>query len=243
MRAEPSGSQTDPLARYDFADSLAAAVENRDLGELRQVEAKVPQEDGERRAVASSGSVLCLERDTDSVRTRRAEEPFGPAFSEPARRGAHEGEVGAVRAADEVRTGAHGGDDPGAVRQRLESRVRVSHPVEPEGERDDAAAVARGNLRLDLGGLRVRLVTRALDRMLRQGVALPRRVASPAEGEHAGVLARAVVVDLLRRPPLLETELEIVLRRLGAREQAANRLDLLDRVVVRGAGDRELVIR
>src|SRR5207248_6582311 len=42
---------------------------------------------------------------------------------------------------------------------------------------------------------------------------------------------------------LLEAELEILLGRLGAREQVADRLDLLGCVAVGRAGDRELVVR
>ena len=63
-----------------------------------------------------------------------------------------------------------------------------------------------------------------------------------AEGEHAGVVAGAVVVDPLRRPALLRTELEVVLRRFRAPEERADGRDLLGRVVVGGASDRELVV-
>ena len=47
----------------------------------------------------------------------------------------------------------------------------------------------------------------------------------------------------LRRAALLRAELEVVLGRLGPREQRAHRGDLLRRVVMGGAGDRELVVR
>ena len=51
------------------------------------------------------------------------------------------------------------------------------------------------------------------------------------------------MVDLLRRASLLEPELEVVLGGAGVREELPRRLDLVRRVVVRGASDRDLVLR
>src|SRR5262249_53171758 len=59
---------------------------------------------------------------------------------------------------------------------------------------------------------------------------------------HPGVLARAVVVDLLRRPALLETELEVVFGRVRVREELPRGLDLLGCVVMGRARDRDLVV-
>ena len=108
----------------------------------------------------------------------------------------------------------------------------MRHPLERERERHDAAPVAGRLVGLDLGGLRMSLVTGPLHRMLGRVVAVRRPTAGSAEGEHPRVLSRAVVVDLLRRPALLEAELEIVLGRLGARKQRAHGGHLLGRVAM-----------
>ena len=84
----------------------------------------------------------------------------------------------------------------------------------------------------------------ALDGMLGQAVALRR----PASARGRGRAVPAWLPEQLlwissRRPALLRAELEIGLRRLGPREQRAHRGDLLGRVVMGGAGDRELVVR
>ena len=50
-------------------------------------------------------------------------------------------------------------------------------------------------------------------------------------------------MDLLRRPSLLQPELEIVLGRVRVREELARRLDLLGRVVMGRARDCDLVLR
>ncbi len=77
----------------------------------------------------------------------------------------------------------------------------------------------------------------------RAAVALRRPAAGTTESEHPGVVSRAVVVHLLRRPTLLDAELEIVLRRLGPREQRTHGGHLLGRVAMGGARDRKLVVR
>jgi len=107
-----------------------------------------------------------------------------------------------------------------------------------------AAAVVSGcelGLRC-LGGLRVRFGRGLLDRMLRLVVAAFRPVPDVAEGEHPGVLAGAVVVDLVRRPSLLEAELEVVLGRVGLGEEGSRGRQLLRGGAVRRAGDRDVLV-
>ena len=99
------------------------------------------------------------------------------------------------------------------------------------------------SLRFDLRRLRMDGETRELHRVLGQAITLDGPTARAAESQHPGVVARTVVVDALRRPALLHAELEIVLRRLGTRKQRSDGSDLFGRVVMRGAGDCELVVR
>jgi len=63
-----------------------------------------------------------------------------------------------------------------------------------------------------------------------------------ADGEKAGVLARAVVVDGARWASVLLAALEVVLRRLSLREQAAHGRDLGRLSPVGGACDGDLGI-
>ena len=105
-------------------------------------------------------------------------------------------------------------------------------------------SLAAERVRVDLGGLRVGGVA---------GRAAPDAPAggSPRVGQprarHRASIPACLPEQLwwisLRRPALLDAELEIVLRRLGPREQRANSRDLLGRVAMRGARDRELVVR
>ncbi len=111
----------------------------------------------------------------------------------------------------------------------LEARERERHPLEREGERDDAAAVRRcGELRgIDVRRLGVRGAARLLHRVLGQAIAESGPAVCTAEGEHPGVLAGAVVEDLLRRPALLQPELEVVLGRRRLGEERADGRDLI----------------
>src|SRR6185437_12185599 len=164
-------------------------------------------------AERAARAVLYLERDADLARSARTEEALGSALREPAGGGAHQLVIGAVGAADEVRVCADRLRDSVSLWQLLESREGVGHAVEGEREGDDAAAVGRGSVRFCLGCLGVGGGAGLLDRVLREAVALGGPAVRAAEGEHARVLARAVVEELPGRPPLLQAELEVVLRR------------------------------
>ena len=119
-----------------------------------------------------------------------------------------------------------------AMRWSGSAKVTTPHPSVPVG----SPAGSR------LGRLAVRVRARALHGVVGQAVALDRPALRPAEGEHAGVLARAVVEDLLRRAALLEAELEVVL--VGGRggEERPHGRDLVLGRAVRGAGDREQAV-
>src|SRR4051812_3208026 len=73
-------------------------------------------------------------------------------------------------------------------------------------------------------------------------VALDGPAVSSAGGDHAGVLAGAVVVDRLRRTALLDAAVELALAAAGRGQQLPHRLDVTRRAVVRGGGDRELLL-
>ena len=105
----------------------------------------------------------------------------------------------------------------------------------------DAAAVDRGRdlVGRDVGGSRDLGVAGVLDRMRREPVAAAGPAVHPAEREHPGVLARAVVLKRRR----LGAALELVLGRGRLLEQAANRRELLGRGEVRGGRDRDLLRR
>src|SRR5437588_3357913 len=121
----------------------------------------------------------------------------------------------------------------------------MRHPFERQPEGDDPAAVDAGRdlAGLELSRLRVHVEAHLLDRVFGEAVALRGPSARAAESEHPGVVPGAVVVDQPRRATLLRPELEVVLRRVGPREQRTHGGDLLRRVAVRGTGDCELVVR
>src|SRR2546421_8641226 len=111
-----SASALSNIAGGDPANALAAGVEDRAGREIRQVDAESGEEGRERRRVSAARAVLRLDRDAGSVRAYGAEKTLGAALREPAGRLAHEAEVRAVRAADEIRAGTHRSRDPGAAR-------------------------------------------------------------------------------------------------------------------------------
>ena len=95
--------------------------------------------------------------------------------------------------------------------------------------------------RIELGGRRYFLEQELLERVLGVAVALDRPAVGAAGGEHAGVLARAVVVDRLLRAALLPAAVELVLAAAGRGQQLAYGLDMPRRAVMRGGRDRELL--
>ena len=96
---------------------------------------------------------------------------------------------------------AHRGGHPVAPVELLETSEHQRHPLEREREREHAAAVDRGRdlLPLGVGGGRDLGEARVLDGMGLEPVAAARPAMGTAEREHAGVLARAVVLER-RRP-------------------------------------------
>ena len=167
--------------------------------EGRQVDAERREEGGERRAERAAGAVLALERDAEAVavRLRRGGLRRRPSRTSRARR---------ASAGSRRRRGRRRG--PGA----RASRRRRGSPPGSCSKRANACAirssgsakvttpqpsVAVGELvRVDVGGLGVRGAAGLLHRMVGQAVALGRPAVRAAEGEHAGVLAGAVVEDL-----------------------------------------------
>ena len=125
------------------------------------------------------------------------------------------------------------------IASRIRGGVRVSSsaaPLKRPRERRHAAAVHRGLAAADhLGDPLLQRVQRIAIRMQRPAV---RR----ARGEHAGVLAGAVVAEPSLGPALLQPVLEIVDAGPGAGEHLSHGLELGGLGVVRGAGDRDLVV-
>ena len=127
--------------------------------------------------------------------------------------------------------------------RRREPREGVRHPLEREPEREHAAAVdARRDVVLRyFGRLRVDGEHLALHPVTLEAVALAAPAPRPAEREHAGVLARAVVLEPGRRVPL-RPALELVLARRRTREQPADRRQLRLVGEVRGGGNRQVAV-
>ncbi len=125
-----------------------------------------------------------------------------------------------------------------AAVERLEPGEGVRHPLERQRVRHDAAAVDRGRHRLglDLGRRRDLREHRLLERVRRQPVALRRPVVDATEEQHRRVLPGAVVLEARG----LRAALEVVLGRVGLREEALHRLELIRPMEMRGAGDRDL---
>ena len=170
-----------------------------------------------------------------------AEQAFGSALRRPALELAHQQRVGRHRAADQLRVRAHRGRHAGAAVDLLQPREHQRHPLERQREGDHAAAVDRRRdlLGRDVGRRGDLGEAGVLDRMRRQPVAAARPAVHPAEREHPGVLAGAVVLERRR----LGAALELVLGRGRLREQAADRGELLGRGEVRGGRDRDLLRR
>ena len=135
---------------------------------------------------------------------------------------------------------AHGARDTLPAFEAREAGEGLGHPLERERERHDAAAVDRGGHRLlpNLGSSRDLPQHRMLAGVRRQPIAGGLPLLGPAEGEHPGVLARAVVLEARRLGPALE----VVLRGRRLREQAADELELLGASEMRRARDRDLPV-
>ena len=128
-----------------------------------------------------------------------------------------------------------------ALGRLLEPREHRRHPLERQGEREDAAAVDGGRDRVLVDARRVGDVAqvRALHAVALEPVALLAPAVRAADGEHPGVLAGAVVLEPRGRVAL-RAALEVVLARVRAREQHPDGVELLGPGEVRRRGDREL---
>ena len=120
-------------------------------------------------------------------------------------------------------------------------REHQRHPLERQGEREHTAAVDRGR---DLVRVRVRrgrnlAEAAVLDRMCSQPIAAARPALRPAEREHPGVLARAVV---LRRSRLADRTRARPPRPAPSRAGCGRRRAVRGGEVRRG-GDRDLFRR
>src|SRR6185312_6563819 len=126
----------------------------------------------------------------------------------------YEARVGRSWAPDELRKLANPRRDACAAVELLKAGERMCHPLERHCERDHAAAVDagwKGSL-AQFRRLGVHGEHRALHWVIGQAVPLRLPAVGAAEGEHAGVLARAVVVDRRGRISL-RAALEVVDRR------------------------------
>jgi hypothetical protein len=83
---------------------------------------------------------------------------------------------------------------------------------------------------------------RPLEGVVGKAVALDRPVVSATHRDHRGVLARAVVVDRLGRPAVLEPAVELALLASGLAQKRPNRLDVHLGAEVRRRSDREILL-
>src|SRR5262245_17995965 len=202
-----------------FAYNVVTTVANWCRTEERAVEAQLVEEPAERGSERALRPVLDLEREREPVRRGGAEKRLGPALRDPARERLHEVRVHGSRAADQLGVRTHrAGDTP------VDAAERGCDPRQRQREGDDAAAVDR---RVDLvgaGEARDLREPRLLAWMVGQAIALGRPALGPAQREHPGVLARAVVLQLraLEGPAL-----EVVLGRGRLREERAHGLELV----------------
>ena len=159
----------------------------------------------------------------------RADQALGAALGDPAGALPHQRGVVARRRRRRAPAARASPRDP-RPRPQQHARPRERHRV---GR--DAAAVDRAPERR-----RAELADPALQRVLGEPVAARRPAVRAAGGEHARVLARAVVAELPLRPALLRPVLEVVHRRPARASSVAHRLELRRLRLVRGARDREL---
>ena len=135
---------------------------------------------------------------------------------------------------------AHRLRDPKASLEAGDPSERMRHSLEREGVGHHAAAVDRGQdrLQLDLRGVGHLGEHRRLARVLGQSIA---RVGQPIVRQSRSIAA-CFPEQLCSSARRLEAAFEVVLGRTGLREQTADGLELLRPVEVRRAGDRDLVV-
>ena len=155
-----------------------------------------------------------------------------PSRSSPSRRRIRSVSTGVARAADELGPRAHRGADPRRrARQQRSGAARASSRT--------SAHRSRRSRRLAVAE---QLGDPLLQRMRGVAIRMQRPVVRPARGEHARVLAGAVVAELPVGTALLQAVLEVVDRRTGAREHLAHGRELRGLRAMRRAGDRDLIV-
>ena len=185
----------------ELADGLPVAVFHRDEAELAGLDAEPGQKGGKCRANRPKRPVLDLQREPETVGRAGAEQALRATLGRPSRR-APERASRRPRPARAASPGARciAATTRGPPSSSRQAPERVRAAVERERERRHAAAVDRdrdrGGVDLGRGGdLGEHLL---LQRMRREPVARRLEPARPADGEEAGVLARAVVLDRRR---------------------------------------------
>ena len=131
-----------------------------------------------------------------------AEEPLGAALRDPAVELADEQRVGRDRAAQHLRVRAHRRDHARAAVERGQPGERVRAPVERQRERRHAAPVDRDRQSTTAATSAAAATSRSISccsGCSQQAVPVRLAAARPADGEEAGVLAGAVVLDRGRR--------------------------------------------
>src|SRR5580765_3245955 len=106
----------------DRADTFAATVRHRRLGERGELEAESAEHGRDRWTECAVAAVRRLEHETRAVRQRPAEQALGASLGHGARNRLHENRVRRTRAANQLGVGAHRVRDPLALRHFFEPR-------------------------------------------------------------------------------------------------------------------------
>ena len=183
---------------------------------------------------APSSTLRAMPRPSRAAQRR----PFGAPLGHPAVAEPHELGVRRAVAANQLRVDAHRVRSPQAAVERLESGEGVRHPLERQRVGHNSAPVdgRRHRPRLDLGSVCKLGEHRLLAGMRGEAVALRRPVVDATEQQHRRVLPGAVVLEAGG----LRAALEVVLGRVGLREEALHGLQLVGTMEMRRAGDRDL---
>src|SRR5437764_1092447 len=225
----------------DSANVLAAAVCDRKLVKTWNLGAESLEERRDGGTERAARTVGALDREARPAAEHAAEQAFGPALRDGAFERLHHDGVRCALAADQLRMRPHSVGDAHTGRACLEAGEHVGHPFERECERHHAAAVDGGRDLVLVDARRGRDVPeiRALHPVARQAVALRAPLARSADGEHARVLAGAVVLEP-RRWIALAAALKLVLARVSTAKQHPNGCKLLRVGAVRRRGDGKL---
>src|SRR5262245_6963164 len=126
-------------SRSHFAHNFVSTVANWCRTEVRAVEAELAEERSERGPERALCAVLDFEGERETIRGRRADERFGSALGDPARKRLHQVGVRRSGAADELRVRAHRVGD-----STLDAAEGDRDLCQRQREGDDAAPVDRG---------------------------------------------------------------------------------------------------